>query len=88
MKITYSHCVKYTPGQLDRAPFSAYIMKTVEIDLYRCSGDSTDPQEWFKIKIDGQFLSSGDTIDDAIFEAQYRLMACSRDVAVGMAVAA
>lgn len=81
--LTYSHCTKATPGELDRYPFSEYEHRTVRAIMYRVRWDDlldNEPDD-FRVEVDGKFAGEGDTKEDAVHDARYRLMDRSRQEA-------
>ena len=80
--ITYAHCVKYTPGQLDREPHSAYETRSVTVSLWRIPGERqgvASDDDYFHVKDEhGNIIGHEDTKEGAIFTAQYNLMNDSR----------
>ena len=89
MRITYAHCVKFTPGQLDRYPHSAYETREIDVQVWRLPAIPECPWENFHVKtLDGVFLGEGDDITDAVSEAKYRLMDQSREAAKKLSASA
>jgi len=81
--LTYAHCTKATPGKPDTAPNTAYVLCSVPFTMYRVgtnpliAGDA----DTFDVEVNGAVIGSGDTKDDALADARYRLMDTSRTAA-------
>lgn len=84
MLLKYAHCTKATFGQLDRAPFSQYVFREIEVTLWKHAPDPINgfPDDHYTIDLNGEPLAYGDTISDCCHDAKYRLMAISRDAAL------
>ena len=78
MIIQYSHCTKFTPGQLDRDPFSQYESRSVNV---RLSEECFEGEAFYRVRIGDRILATGETAEEAIANAQYRLMSESREKA-------
>jgi hypothetical protein len=82
MKLIYSHCVKWTPGQLDCSPFSAYQLREVEVTAGIVRADTAKAilaeDEWV-IQHMGQVLAESISLHDAMHQAAYALMYSSRE---------
>jgi len=87
MKLTYSHCIKATRGQLDRYPHTDYVRKTVDAKMWRYPAaiEIGETADTFAVEVNGQLFESGDTKEDAIHEACYWLMNNSRQEAYARA---
>lgn len=82
MKLSYSHCVKYTHGQLDLEPWSKYETRTVDFTIKRWPCDEYNDKEEFQILVLGKPVSGCHVdLQEAIDEAKYMLMSGSRDIA-------
>lgn len=83
MEIQYSHCVKYTHGKPDRYPFSEYVWKTEDVTIWKHRPDPMRgfPEEHFTSALNNAPFGYGDTLDDVIGNARYRLMDLSRTIA-------
>ena len=84
-ELTYAHCTKYTPGELDVAPYSEYAFRTVYAEMFRLVDRSKE--EYFRIEVDGRVFGEGETKIDAAGDAQYWLMNASRNSASAVAAA-
>lgn len=73
--IHYAHCVKWTVGQLDRAPYSEYQMRASEVDVVCQRHD--DIEEWL-VKCQGKIIANEDSVKDALAIATHALMSMSR----------
>lgn len=77
--IHYAYCTKYTPGELDRHPFSSYEMReqmaTIELVWSEALGN-----EW-RVSTGDRALACEDTIPEAVAMAAYKLMDESRELA-------
>jgi hypothetical protein len=82
VKLEYSHCVKWTQGQLDQPPFSAYQLKQVEVETGIVRADTAreimQEDEWC-IQYLGETLAMAIDFQDAIHQAAYKLMYASRE---------
>lgn len=78
--LTYAHCTRYTAGQPDRDPFSSYEFRVVRAKMFRVAPDRLlgETEDSFELERDGQVIGWGDTKQDAIHDARYRLMDRSR----------
>ncbi len=83
-QLTYAHCTKYTVGQLDREPWSAYEMRSVEAVMYRNPPDRNmgEEEDDFNVYVNGRNMGWGYDKEEAISDAGYRLMAESRDAVI------
>lgn len=80
--LSYAHCTKYTTGQLDREPHSAYETRSVNVTLWRISGNPDGmgiDEDTFHVRDEsGNVIGCDFSKEDAIHDALYRLMADSR----------
>jgi hypothetical protein len=77
--LSYVHCVKYNPNELDRAPHSAYEWREVPAVMYRLAANPLlGLDESFEVRVNGVGVGWGDSKEDAIGEAKYNLMNSSR----------
>lgn len=78
----YSHCVKATPGQLDREPWYAYEKRaiTLESELVPLDEGQADVEVRVQTE-DGKVWATEITEHDATQVVLYRLMADSRQAA-------
>lgn len=81
MKLTYAHCIKFTPGHLDREPFSKYELRQVDVECFRLPPCTSLPFEVFHVRLGDRVIGDDDTLEDALTAAQYRLMDESRTAA-------
>ena len=82
MKLTYSHCIKFTHGQLDRFPFSEYENRSVDFVIKRWPVDEHNDREEYQIIVAGKAVSGCHTdLKEAIAEASYAMMQGSREIA-------
>jgi len=82
--LQYSHCIKATPGQPDRSPYTQYETRSVDVLIQRLSDDSSDDSsddDTFVVTRNGEQLGWGECKADAIFDAVYNLMDRSRTAA-------
>ncbi len=78
--LTYAHCIKFTPGQLDCAPHSRYEARTVIVETIPVR-DENDQPEWQVKSEAGKCLACETLLGDAMALASYELMNASRDLA-------
>ena len=89
MRITYAHCVKFTHGQLDRYPHSAYEMRSVEVTVWYLPATPECDFDAYHVKDStGRLIGDEESIEFAIFDAQYRLMDQSREAAKKLSASA
>lgn len=84
--IEYAHCIKWTQGQLDCAPYSRYELRSVCATLRQYRGLLDEPTEYL-VTFDGVVIGDGDSDNEAIAQARYWLMNESRKKAMTRAVA-
>jgi len=76
LTIQYARCIKFTPGQPDQAPHSAYRATPAFVHLL-ASPERDGFTDWTVLR-DGETIGEGQTSAEAIADAQYTLMANSR----------
>ena len=80
MQLTYSHCIKFTFGQLDRYPWSEYERRTVDCAVKVWPEDLENDKEEYQIIVNGMPVSSAQpNLEMAINDASYNLMSMSRE---------
>lgn len=86
-QLTYAHCTHATAGKGDVAPFTRYETRSVEFVMYRVGPHPMiqDDEDSFDVEVDGEIVGSGDTKEEAIGDARYRLMDKSRSAAYAAA---
>ena len=77
--IRYAHCVKFTPGQLDREPWSQYEERTADIEVECIPPCSAYPEEEWAVYHNANAIAVEPTLKDALDGARYALMAESRE---------
>lgn len=83
--LTYVHCTRATPGELDKVPHTSYVFRIVRAKMFRVPGNSAVPEDTFELEVDGKVIGYGDTKEEALGIARYRLMADSREAAYAAA---
>lgn len=86
ISLEYAHCVKWTQGQLDCAPYSRYEIRSVLATLTQ-HPSLLDEVTNYLVTFDGQIIGDGDSENDAIAQAQYWLMDESRRDAMTRSIA-
>ncbi len=83
--LDYYHYTKYTPGALDRFPFSEGVQRTLKVIMYRVPPDyriSNDTESFLVCDAaDNQPIAGDDTKEDAENMARWYLMDRSRKAA-------
>ncbi len=74
--ITYAHCRKWTHGQLDCEPHSAYALVSVAVVLRSITHSEDDIDH--HIMVNGESIGFGPSAAEAISDAQWNLMNESR----------
>ncbi len=82
VSISYAHCVKWTTGQLDCAPYSQYELRDEVVDI-KFLGAEDYVVEALSGAMSGQIIGEGETENEAIWAAGYHLMRRSREAAAG-----
>ncbi len=73
--ITYAHCRKWTHGQLDCEPYSAYALVSISVVLQsRTHNDETD----YYVLVNGERIGIGASASEAIEDSRWALMNESR----------
>ncbi len=74
--IEYAHCIRWTQGQLDCAPYSRYEMRAVCATLtqHRMLLETTE----YLVTFDGAIIGDGESENEAVDQARYWLMRDSR----------
>lgn len=75
--LRYAHCVKFTIGQLDREPWSQYELREIEVNTAWCAGWDGEADWW--VLYQGTKIGFGETEEEALYDAAYRLMENSRN---------
>lgn len=80
--IQYAHCTKFTAGEKDVHPHSAYEMRYAEVDIYMEEDPEYNGCDWY-VRRGNVLVGTGETREDALNSAAYWLMDYSRKVAMG-----
>lgn len=75
--IRYAHCVKWTPGQLDREPFSQYESRTIEVEMTLFRNHDEDCDEWI-VRYNNKVIANEPWGSNAMAMAAYNMMNTSR----------
>lgn len=86
ISIQYARCIKWTQGQLDAAPWSAYQTASAGVSLI-IAPSLLDECIDYSIVHDGQVIGEGESENKAIADAQWFLMNESRQEAKAHAIA-
>lgn len=81
IKICYAHCIRFTPGQPDVHPHSAYEWRVVDAILEHIRPSAYWEWDQWRVKIGPNWISNEEDERDAIDSAQYNLMDESRKLA-------
>lgn len=77
--IEYAHCILWTQGQLDCAPWSKYELRQETVNLLAQPGLIDDLLDYTVSTPYGMMIADGDSENEAINNAQYYFMHQSRE---------
>jgi hypothetical protein len=83
----YVECVKYTAGQLDVAPFSAYVNRYVEVTFWKTPSDYDNDFDFVCKDESGKIIADGNDFEECKGFASYHLMNESRERAEALSLA-